>query len=307
MTRRTRRAALALLAAGALLASGVAAPVADGAQPRGRTVVALRAGSIEALPLLLARRLGAEARAGLQVELLDAGDGNPLSPQPEVAAYVGTGFDQLTLAPALAPPVDAFNFYRRAPVALAVTPPYQSTDLAGLVVAVPGQPSLARALGERLLAGGQGPRSVVGSGWLGSVALFSVRQVDGVLEQAPLPQYLALNGGTVAWDASDGPGSEELAAGSLYVAAGVGDVRERLVAMMRMGVDALATRTEEEIVELVAGDYPAWEPDAVQAMARVAKRSLNPSGRLSAEALSRTASLAGRTPNAATLRQPGAS
>jgi hypothetical protein len=254
--------------------------------------ISLRLRTIEALPIYVARRTGAEQEVGITVRLNNAsGEDNPVSGlgARSVAAFA-TSYDYLVAGqPAV---VDLFNAYDRAPVALVAD---ASEGTAGLVVAARHDPSLVGALRHDLARRPDSPRFVAGGGWFGVAANYEVGEVDGVFSQAPLPQYLALGKGRVIWDASVDQAIMPIGAGSLVATADLNEnVRVRLVALVRRGVEVLRSERAEDLAELVFDDYPIWEPDAVLEAVRVAKRCLNAhlDGRLTAAALATAARVA---------------
>jgi hypothetical protein len=286
------RAALPFLFFGIVGAAAVAGPVvAQPSSPAGVIRVALRTQTVEALPLVVALSVGADAELGVRPELVEVENGNPVkSLGADMQAAVGTSIDQL--AADRPDVVDAFNFFTRAPTAIVVHAPSVDHNLAGLVIAAPVGEDLAAHLARSLATKSNPPRLVAGSDWLSVVANYSAGQTDGALAMAPLPQYLAAHQGTVVWDASNDADSPPVGAGSLLLSTNVeGPTRERLVALFQRGTQLLATMPEEEIVDLVADRYPVWEPDAVLEAVRVAKRCLNPTGQLDPAALQRAAEL----------------
>jgi hypothetical protein len=271
------------------LITGPAAAQSD--SPMGVVRVALRAHTIEALPLVVALSAGVDTELGLRPEFVDVGSANPVTVlSADVQAAVGTSIDQL--AADRPDVVDAFNFFTRAPAAVVVRTPTVGRSLGGLVIAAPVGEDLVAQLARSLAAEPDSPRLVPGSDWFGLLSNYPTGQVDGVLSMAPLPQYLAAHLGTVEWDGSDDADSPPVGAGSLLLSREIeGPTRDRLVVLVLRGTQLLAAMPDEEVVDLVADYYPVWEPDAVLEAVRVAKRCLNPTGQLSPAALQRAAEL----------------
>ncbi len=254
------------------LPRGDGMPVLDDVAPPipGAPRVALRRYSIEAMPLVLARRVGAAS-----LTLVDVGSGNPAaSVGSDADAAVASSVDLVALG--RDDFVDAYNLYDRAPVAIAALLADPDRALASVVVADAEPPGTLAATLAPLA------RPVAASDSLQLLGWYATGAVDGVLAQAPLPQYLAAQyGGSIVWDAADDGPSAPLAAASLVVTTSAdAALRQRLIAVARAGTQLLRSSAPEDLVDAVASDFPQWEPDAVLAAVRVAARCANLSGQL---------------------------
>jgi hypothetical protein len=239
--------------------------------------IAVRAQSIEVLPFLVARAIGAEDQAGIRFSFLDAKDDNPVaSLRGPTDIAVGNGVDRALVNAEID---DLFTFYRRPPVALVAQPQVAAVGLTRLVMYSQSKTSLAYRLAKDRLSFDGTLSTVTGSSWFSPLSSFSVGQVDAVLGLAPLPQYLAARGGTLVWDASSDPNVRDMDGGSLYAKRQVdADTRAKLTQALAAGVQALQTRSAEELVEALTPQYPYWETDALYQAVQVAQQSVNPDG-----------------------------
>jgi hypothetical protein len=265
--------------------------------------VAMRGQTIEALPFLLARAIGAEREAGLRIVVREAD--NPIADLRGTAdVAVGTGLDRLLTR---AEAEHLFTFYRRAPAALVVRRELAGSGLGRLSLFTAGKDTLAHRLAFAQLPWEGNVATAANPAWFGPLSTFRLGYVDAILGLAPLPQYLAAEGGTLVWDGSADPGTPDVAAGGLYVKQVVDpETRSRLVQALSAGVEALQSRRAEDLVAVLADQYPAWEPDALYAAIQVAQRALNPDGRLRPEWMQAAAALLGRAPGPGELEALGA-
>lgn len=252
-----------------------------------------RTATIETLPVVVATAFGDDRRIGISVEFDDTGSRNPLDSfrGPAVAA-LATTVDALQTKRVV---IDAYNYFSRAPVALTVRTSVLRDGLTNPVITGPAENSLPALLAGAVQPLGPSVRTIPAENkGVSPLLTFAVRQVDGLVAYAPLPQYAALAGGTLVWDASQDPTLAPIGAGSLFMLMGQDPtVRDPLVELLRSGSNTLRDRSAEDIVDAIADRYPAWEPDAVLEAVRAAQRSLNPTGVTGREALDHAVRLTG--------------
>jgi hypothetical protein len=300
-TNLRARGALALAGLLCLLLVGSAAAQSTASTP---VKVDVRAHDIQTLPLYVGLRSTA-APLTVEITVSEVHQENPCENLGASAQAALTS--ALDLLRCTRPNVvDAFNFYRRAPVALVADVPADTADLSGLVVSHgTGTWLLGDVLADMVGARPGAPRLVSGGeGWT-AIAPYRAGLVDGVLAAAPLPEYLAFSRGRVVWDAATDPAVPDIPSGSLLVSSTLApDVRTEMVRIVRNGTRVLESSAPEEIVELVTDDYPLWEPDELFVAVRAAQEVLNPDGHLSQQALLQTATMIGvpLTAEAATAR-----